>query len=90
MNEFFQDGPKLGNQFREDRTLQLHLRRLCPTDALEVMQPDLSAWGQRVVDEVAALGRDAEAHPPQLVPYDPWGRRIDQIETAAGWKEPFA
>jgi putative acyl-CoA dehydrogenase len=29
---------------------------------------------------------DAEAHPPELVHFDPWGRRIDHLQIAAGWQ----
>ena len=26
-------------------------------------------------------------HPPRLVQYDQWGRRIDRLETSEGWKK---
>ncbi|MBC7371357.1 MAG: acyl-CoA dehydrogenase family protein, partial [Bdellovibrionaceae bacterium] len=29
---------------------------------------------------------EAEKNPPRLVPFDPWGRRIDTIETSSAWK----
>lgn len=87
MSQFFQTGPRLGNQYQEDRVLRQLLHRLCPEDVVGEMEPDLIRWADRTATEVAPLGRDAETHPPVHVPYDPWGRRIDQIDTSRGWVE---
>lgn len=32
------------------------------------------------------MAADAERNAPRLVSFDPWGRRIDRIEVAEGWK----
>jgi len=84
--EFFQDPPQLGNQYTDDSLLRSHLRRLLPVEVLGDVEPDLIRFGQRVVEDIPLLAADAETHPPRLVPFDPWGRRIDQIEVAAGWQ----
>ncbi|MDB5103239.1 MAG: uncharacterized protein JWP91_928 [Fibrobacteres bacterium] len=86
MQEFFQQGPVLGNPFAADPLLQAFLRWRLPADLQETLAPGLLAFGQRVIDEVQGLGRQAEAHPPRHIPFDPWGARIDQIEVSGAWK----
>jgi putative acyl-CoA dehydrogenase len=86
MEDFFQQGPILGNPFAADPLLQAFLRWRLPADLQETLAPGLLAFGQRVVDEVQKLGPQAESHPPRHVPFDPWGRRIDQIEVSGAWQ----
>ena len=50
------------------------------------LAPGLLAFGQLVTDAVHRPGRGAEAHPPRLVPFSPWGERIDRIEASGAWK----
>lgn len=45
------------------------------------MHKDLSQFGERVRTEIDLLGDECEKYPPQLVQYDPWGNRIDDIGT---------
>src|SRR4051794_30198974 len=85
--EFFQDAPQLSNQYNDDRLLRSYLRRRLPVDMLATIEPDLERLGGRVVGDIALWGDDAEASPPRLVQFDAWGRRIDRIETARGWRE---
>lgn len=87
MAEFFQDGPQLGNQYREDRSLQWMLRRYLTAEVLADVDLDLDRFGDRVVGDIAEMARDAATNLPRLIPYDPWGRRIDHIETARGWQQ---
>jgi len=86
MDGFIQAGPSLGNPFAEDPLLQAYLRWRLPADLQETLAPGLLEFGQLVSDEVQRLGREAEAHPPRLVPFSPWGERIDQIEVSGAWK----
>ena len=85
-NAFFQQGPSLGNQFRSDPLLRSYLAWRIPAEILDPIAPGLSRLGERAVGDIAALGADAEANPPELVHFDPWGRRVDEIRTAAGWE----
>jgi alkylation response protein AidB-like acyl-CoA dehydrogenase len=87
MNGFYQDPPRLANQYNDDRLLRDYLRRRLPADVLVRVEPDLVNFGQRVIEDIAAWAADAEAHEPRLVQFDPWGRRIDRIELARGWQE---
>lgn len=86
MQAFFQDGPTLGNQFTEDRVLHEFLGRTLPADVQERITPGLIQLGARAVHDIQALGDSAEANLPRLVPFDPWGRRIDHIQVSDAWK----
>jgi putative acyl-CoA dehydrogenase len=85
--KFFQDPPVLANQYDDDHVLRRYLMRRMPRDVLAEIQPDLHRFGGRVVTDILAMGEDAHAHEPELVQFDPWGRRIDHIETARGWQD---
>jgi len=85
MTEFFQDAPVLGNQYDADRLLRSYLQRVLSSDALHEIEPDMRRFGQRVVSDVMDMAQDVEAHEPELVQFDAWGRRVDRIETARGW-----
>lgn len=85
MTSFFQDPPVLGNQYTTDSALQSVLKRLLPVGTLAEIEPDLIRFGQRVVGDIVPWAEDAELHQPRLVQFDPWGRRIDRIDVAAGW-----
>lgn len=85
-SEFFQDAPELGNQYRDDAALQAWLKAHLPAEVLKQITPGLERLGERAAGDMLAMAADAEAHPPRHVPYDPWGRRIDRIETTWGWQ----
>ncbi|XP_039628215.1 acyl-CoA dehydrogenase family member 11-like isoform X2 [Polypterus senegalus] len=82
---FFQDRPILGNPFLEDVPLQSYLRRHLPPEVLNGVQAELMSFGQRVCNEVDALGRQCEENPPRLQQYNSWGRRVDHIVTCPAW-----
>ncbi|MGB9429797.1 MAG: acyl-CoA dehydrogenase family protein [Gammaproteobacteria bacterium] len=84
--EFFQDAPILGNQYQDDRVLQTWLKARLPPEMLREIAPGLERLGGRAAGDMLAMAADAEAHPPRHVPYDPWGRRVDRIETTGGWQ----
>ncbi|XP_040207920.1 acyl-CoA dehydrogenase family member 11-like [Rana temporaria] len=86
IGSFFQEQPKLGNQFLEDAILQSYLKKHLPPLVLEEASRDLERFGQRIVEEIDSLGRECELNLPQLQQYDAWGRRIDRIITCPAWK----
>ena len=86
MTEFFQDAPRLGNQFMGDRVLRSYLRRALPPTAHEAVEPGLVRLGERVATDILLLGDAAEAQPPRHVPFDAWGRHVDRIETSDAWR----
>lgn len=85
--EFFQDGPILTNQYESDKLLQDYLKKSLPEDVLEKIEPDLKNFGYRVITDILEMGLDAESHEPELVQYDPWGKRVDTIKVAQGWTD---
>lgn len=79
---FFQERPLLTNPFTQDALLRAYLQRHLPVRGV---QEELMRFGERVVCEVEALGRQCELNPPALQRYDPWGRRLDRILTCDAW-----
>ena len=86
MSEFFQDGPRLGNQYDDDAFLRSYLRWRLPPAMTAELELELHRFGERVATDILALGDAAESAPPRHVPYDPWGRRIDDIVVSDGWR----
>ncbi|HET7921611.1 MAG TPA: acyl-CoA dehydrogenase family protein, partial [Gammaproteobacteria bacterium] len=88
MNEkdFFQDAPRLANQYGDDALLRGWLRAHLPAAVLAELEPGLVRLGARAAGEMLEFAAGALAHPPRHVPYDAWGRRVDHIEVAAGWR----
>ena len=84
-NGFFQAGPELGNQYRDDQVLRTWLERRMPQEMRRSIEPGLEALGARAAGEMLALTASAEAQPPQHVPYDAWGRRMDRIQVSDAW-----
>ncbi|MGH8279474.1 MAG: acyl-CoA dehydrogenase family protein [Gammaproteobacteria bacterium] len=83
---FFQAGPVLGNQYTGDRALRGWLAAHLPAAVLQDIEPGLERLGARAAGEMLALATEAEANPPKHVPYDPWGRRVDRIDTCMAWR----
>jgi alkylation response protein AidB-like acyl-CoA dehydrogenase len=86
MTEFYQAGPRLENQYEGDGFLRSYLRWRLSAEMLADVEPDLHRLGERAVTDIAALGDAAEAQPPRHVPYDPWGRRVDDIVVSDAWR----
>ena len=84
---FFQPGPAFENTWEHDPFLQAGLRRLMPKDIFAEIAPGLASLGERAAFEMPVYAVDAERNPPQHVPYDPWGQRIDEIRVADGWRQ---
>ena len=87
MTSFFQDPPRLGNTYEIDAVLRSALERMLPPEVLAEIEPGLDALGERAAGEMMLLADRAEAEPPRLVSFDPWGRRVDRIETSPAWDE---
>ena len=85
-DDFFQDGPRLGNQYEDDALLRAFLRWRLPAEVHAAVEPGLERLGHRAATDILAMGDAAEAEPPRHVPYDPWGRRIDEIVVPPAWR----
>lgn len=87
MKNFYQDGPSLTNTYRADETLQKFLKKVLPPEAQKEALPHLDHLGERASTDMLQWAQEAESQPPQHIPFDPWGRRIDDIKTSNGWKQ---
>ncbi|MFY1631922.1 acyl-CoA dehydrogenase family protein [Solwaraspora sp. WMMB335] len=86
MDRYVQPVPAPGDPYRTDWLLDAWLRRHLDPAARTAARPRLADLAAEVDGPLRAAHADAERHPPQLVRYDPWGARIDRIDTAAGWQ----
>ncbi|HWH31819.1 MAG TPA: acyl-CoA dehydrogenase family protein [Egibacteraceae bacterium] len=85
--DFFQEPPRLTNTYRADVPLREHLERLLPADVLAQVEPELDTVGEDAAGGLLELARQAEREQPVHVPYDPWGRRVDEIRVSPAWEE---
>ncbi|PIS11022.1 MAG: acyl-CoA dehydrogenase [Bdellovibrio sp. CG10_big_fil_rev_8_21_14_0_10_47_8] len=85
--DFFQVAPTLKNTFESDPLLKKYLQKKLSKDIYQTVSPELKKLGDLAVGEMLTWAWDAEKNPPRHIPYDPWGRRIDEIQCADGWKQ---
>lgn len=83
--DFFQNGPELTNQYQSDATLQQYLQQRLPADYCRQAEPELDRMGERAATDLLAASVNAENVDPVHTPFDPWGRRIDEITMSPGW-----
>ena len=84
---FFQDPPRLGNQWEEDRVVRGFLARKLPGDAYRAAEPDLAEMGALAAGRLRDLLLAEPDAKPSLVSWDAWGRRVDRITLAPLWRE---
>ncbi len=85
--EFFQEAPELLNQYSDDRVLRNYLKKNLKESTLSEIENDLIRFGERVVSDVLKMAEESEQNPPVHIPYNPWGKRIDEIKVCRGWTE---
>lgn len=84
---FFQEGPGNPDLFAVDAALQAELRRRLPEPALAEAWRRCQAIGEATAGPLAQWMTEAERQLPVHVPYDAWGRRVDEIRTAPAWDQ---
>ncbi|NUN13388.1 MAG: acyl-CoA dehydrogenase family protein [Myxococcales bacterium] len=84
---FIQIVPHVGNLFQADRVLQGFLRQHVPEDVLAGITPSLEEMGGLAATHLAELAQRFRKSEPELIPYDPWGKRIDQVLVSPAWLE---
>ncbi len=78
---FFQEPPRLGNQFDDDPMLPSWIARHLPDEAASLHElGDLAEVHYRM----QLLDRE---HEPVLTQWDAWGQRIDRIDVSPLWRE---
>lgn len=86
VSDFFQDPPRLTNQYADDPLLGPYLQWRLPGEMMSDIEPTLRRLGGLAATEWLALDAAAEGDPPRHIPYDAWGRRVDRIETSEAWR----
>ena len=84
---FFQDPPRLTNQYDDDRVLRSFLARKLPDRTLRAVEPSLHEMGALAAGPLYDLLLAEPDAVPTLTGWDAWGRRIDRIEPTRLWKE---
>ncbi|KAF4590168.1 hypothetical protein EYR40_009433 [Pleurotus pulmonarius] len=85
IEEGFQITPyKEENVYTSDPVLRGILRRTLPPSVFEEVNQDLIRFGNEVLTSIRDMG--TKVTPPNLVQYDQWGRRIDDLQTSEGWR----
>ncbi|KAK0504220.1 acyl-CoA dehydrogenase domain-containing protein [Armillaria luteobubalina] len=86
IEEGFQQPPYVeGNAFLTDPVLPSLLKRVLPVDVQKDIQLDLVRFGKEVVTNIRAWG--PRVSNPQLVQYDQWGRRVNELRTSEGFRQ---
>lgn len=84
--EFYQSGPQLRNQFEGDALLRAFLGAALPPEHRAKAETELDRMGQRAAGDLSRWAEEAEREVPVHIPFDPWGRRIDEIRVSGGWR----
>ncbi len=86
MERFVQTFAPLPDLYASDHALRGTLDRLLGEDGHAIAKGQLNALAADAAGPLRAAHVDAEAHPPELIRYDGWGRRVDAVRTSAGWE----
>jgi len=84
---FYQEPPRLGNQFTEDDILQEYLRRRLPKEVLSAIEQPLTELGELSGGPLYRLQLEDRVNEPRLIQWDAWGHRVDTIELTRVWQE---
>jgi alkylation response protein AidB-like acyl-CoA dehydrogenase len=87
VEDFFQEAPVLKNQYTQDPLLAHYLKKKMPDGVFREISGHLNEMGELAAGSMLEWAEEAERVVPAHIPYDPWGRRIDEIRVAAGWKK---
>ncbi len=87
---FFQDPPRLGNTYDRDPLLAEVLARCLPPDALAGVEAELRELGALAGGRLHDMQLGERLLEPRLTSWDPWGRRVDQVELTPLWREAAA
>lgn len=84
---FLQEPPRLGDQWRDDALLRSWLARTVDADARRVIEPELAEMGALAAGPLHELALAHRCDEPTHLPYDAWGRRVDEVRVNAAWEE---
>jgi len=84
---FFQDPPRLGNQYDDDTLLQSYLARRLPEELRRAVTDELRELGELGGKAFYEFQLRDRLNEPELTQWDAWGRRVDRIEVSPLWRE---
>jgi len=84
-SDFIQVIPSLKNEYLDDIFLQDYLKTYFPSNSLQEIIPDLENFGKRSATEFIKWANDAQTNEPELIQYNAFGKRVDEIKVADGW-----
>jgi len=84
---FFQDPPRLPNQYDDDALLREYVQRRLPPDLMKSLEPTFRELGELGGGALWEAQQADRRNEPVHTPYDAWGNRVDAIELTAVWKE---
>lgn len=84
--DFLQDAPQLANQYDDDPLLRSWTRRHLPPDVRARVEPQLRHMGDLAAGPLLALSHAHRLDEPAHVPFDAWGRRIDEVSVNTAWR----
>ena len=85
MSRFVQAMPEPADPYAADALLRSWLRRHLGGDD-RAAASRMVALAAEVNGPLRQAHRQAEDNPPRLVRYDPWGARVDWVDTPSGWE----
>ncbi|MGN6108098.1 MAG: acyl-CoA dehydrogenase family protein, partial [Kofleriaceae bacterium] len=83
---FFQEPPRLGNQFDDDPMLPSWIARHIAANEVDAVSGELRAIGELTVECYARQLEDLR-NEPVLTQWDAWGHRVDRIDVSPLWRE---
>ena len=83
---FLQEAPSINNTFESDSNLGAHLEKVFSKNHYPEIKAHLKNVGALAAGEWLDFSRDAERNLPTHVAFDAWGKRIDEIKMAPGWR----
>ncbi len=86
MKDFYQNAPLLKNTFENDINLKSYLKNKLPQKYQAAIVKHLNHVGSLAAGIWLEWAAAADANPPKLIQYSPWGKRIDQIVVSQAWK----
>ncbi|EME50313.1 hypothetical protein DOTSEDRAFT_85500 [Dothistroma septosporum NZE10] len=87
INGFFQEPPILSSAIEDDEALKRVRGFYLPNSVQQEITPDLRRFSTLVTTpQIRDWCADAEKNVPYVRHWDSWGRRIDELITAEGWK----
>lgn len=84
---FFQDPPRLGNQYDDDPLFQEYVARRLPAELSRGLDDELRHLGELGGGKLYEMELADRLNEPRHVMWDAWGHRIDVVEVTPLWKE---